>query len=163
MNRESRIKRTGGFTLIEVLVVMALIILIGVITLVSLLGRKSRRTLDTATTQLVATFREAESRAVAQSQNTAWGVHLDNTTTTSAFYALFSSSSYAQAYEANHYRLPAGVFFTTSTVPAGSSKNVVFFQMTGATASTTIGLMMPASVGTSTAIITIDTSGFVSF
>jgi type II secretory pathway pseudopilin PulG len=141
---------------------MALIVIVAAVTVISLGARKSTRTLATATSQLAETFREAESRAAAQSQGTAWGVHLDNTTTTSAFYALYASSSYAAAYEVSHYRLPPGVFFTTSTVPAGGSKNVVFSQITGTTASTTVGLFMTTVLGTST-LITIDNSGLVGF
>jgi prepilin-type N-terminal cleavage/methylation domain-containing protein len=155
-------KPTAGFTIIELLVVIALIAIVSTVTLVSLTGRKSRRTLDTATSQLAATLREAESRATAQSQGTTWGVHVDNTTTTSAFYALFSSSSYAKSYEVSRYRLPAGVFYTTTTIPAGQSKDIVFSQLTGTAASTTVGLMMAYGVGTST-LITIDTTGLISF
>ena len=151
-----------GFTLIELLIVIALIALVSGILLVNLAGRKSRKTLDSATTQMAALIREAQSRAVSQSGGTSWGVRFNNATTTRAFYALFASSTYNPGNVAARYALPPGIFYTSSTVSPGQVRDIIFSEMTGLTTSSSIGLYSSSAPGTSTLII-ISNSGLISF
>lgn len=153
-----------GFTLIEVTIVVAVMIVMGVYVALSLSGRKREFDVRTTAQQIVTTLRFAQSKAVLQSSNTAWGVHFDNTVTSSPFYVLYSSSTYSQSVESdNRYALPKGVLFDTSTVPSGGSKNVYFNLMTGAaSASTSVRIYLDIASSTSSTI-SVASSGVVSY
>jgi len=150
-------EKNSGFTLIEMALVVGFTVIMGVVIIVSLSSRKSRVELDNTTKQIVTLLREAQSRAAAGEQNAVWGVHFENSTTTVPFYALFYGS-YASSTTKGYWRLPVSLRFATSSVPEGSSTNVVFSQVSGLpTAQTSIGLELTgggagggASVGRAT-------------
>ena len=157
----------SGFTLVESLIVIGIIIILAGATVGNFLTKRNQVTLDSTTQDIVATLREAGSRATAQEGATGWGVHFENSTITAPFYALFKTS-YASANTVGYYRLPVGVGYATSSIPQGSSLDVTFTQLSGlpsATSSITLNLTLGASNGsvtTSTTII-VGTTGIVSF
>ena len=92
---------------------------------------------------------------MAQNQGATWGVHFDNTTATTAFYSLFYSANgtYASSVQTGYYPLPSGLCYSSSTVPAGTSLNVIFSGITGGInpSGTNIGLQLMSNGGCSTA------------
>jgi prepilin-type N-terminal cleavage/methylation domain-containing protein len=133
-----------GFTLIELMLVFAIIAVIGTVSVVTLVGQKSTGDLTNTTQQIGALLREAQSNSMAQDQGAQWGVHFDNTTTTSAFFALFYTlnGTYASGTPVGHYALLPDLCFVSSTLAAGSSTDVIFNSISGGTVSTTIGLQL---------------------
>lgn len=131
--------RKKGFTLIEVLLTVAIMAILAVIAVVSLNGKKNSNDLSSTASEVTALLREAQSRAVTQVQDASWGIHFSNATATAPFYALFYSS-YGPTTTVDYYRLPSDVAYVSSTLPVGESLDVIFSQISGmASASTTIG------------------------
>lgn len=144
-----------GFTLVELLVSLGIIAIIATISVIGLSGYRSGDVLASATKQVGALLREAQSNAMAQSQGAAWGVHLDNTTTTAAFYSLFytMSGTYASSVQVNRALLPSGVCYASSSVAVGSSTDIIFSGISGlpsASATIILQLLGTGNCGTAT-------------
>lgn len=137
--------RKKGFTLIELVIVVAIVAIFGVVTVASLTGKKSSNDLSLTVTQATALLREAESRSITQTQGMSWGVHFANATNTAPFYAIFSSS-YSPTSTAGYYKLPADIAYVPSTLPIGASQDILFSQISGVpSASTTLGFFNTSS------------------
>lgn len=128
-SREMSVRRRG-FSLIEMVIVIAIIVILSVVTIVALSGKKNSNDLSSAVSQAVALLNEAQSRSVSQANDVSWGVHFANPTNTAPFYALFSSA-YSSTSTLGFYRLPSDVGYATATLPLGSSTNVIFNQISG--------------------------------
>ena len=154
--------KTSGITIIELVLVIGLVAILGTIFLVNLQGRKSQTELTTTAQQMAALLREAQSRSVAQSSSTIWGVHFENSTSTTPFYALFAGT-YSVSSHAGYYRLPSTVGYATSSIASGASKEITFTQITGtASASTSVSIFSVADINQSSTI-SVASSGAVSF
>lgn len=137
----------NGFTVIEILVVVGIITLVSVISLATLVGRRSRAELDSTTKQIIALLREAQSRSASQEDGTVWGVHLENSSSTTPFYALFHTS-YSATNTVSHNRLPSSVRYASSSIAWGSSIDITFAQISGEPlASTSIALELSPGGG----------------
>lgn len=152
--------RSNGSTLVELIIVMAVIAVISTFGFFSLFGRKGQTELANTTQQMVSLLRDARNRSVLQASSTSWGVHFDNTAT--PFYALFYSQNYSTSTVAGYYKLQPSLSYVASSIPAGSSKDIVFSQLSGqASVSTSISIYLTNSITSST--INVALSGTVSF
>ena len=159
------ISNREAFTLIELIIVIGIIVIIAVVSLPNLLNRKNGSDLSNTASQIAIMLRQAQNDSMAQKNGLSWGVHFQNATATSPFYALFSSTSsvYSASGTAGYYPLPNTVKYLTSTLPSGSSLDITFSQISGmASASTSIGLYL-VSQYSSQSIISIASSGTVSY
>jgi prepilin-type N-terminal cleavage/methylation domain-containing protein len=153
-----------GFTLVELIVVIALIIASGAVVFANLAGRRSTTDLTAATQQIGVLLRQAQSDAVEQESDVAWGVHFANPTGTAPFYALFTTSYSAGTVVGTPYLLPTTVAYTTSTLAAGATLDVIFSPISGASSvSTSIGLYMPGQSAAFSSAISISPSGEISY
>ena len=118
-----------GYSLIELLIVIALIAILGTVGILSLGSRRGHTELDGTAKQIVSILREAQGRAIAQDSGVAWGVHFDNATTP-AFYALYATS-YAPTATRGYWRLPPSVRYAASSIPQGSTLDISFAQLSG--------------------------------
>ncbi len=160
--RRARPRQARAFSLVELLVVVAIMVVLATVALANLSSRKNSTDLTSASKQIAALLREAQSNAMAQEGGTVWGMHFENATATAPFFALFSSR-YSPTTTVGFYRLPAGVAYQPATLPSGTSRDVTFAEITGAaSASTSIGLYMPSNPAFSSTI-TIASSGAVLF
>lgn len=155
-------KRTGT-TLVELMVVMAIIAAISLFGFLSLYGRKGATDLTSTTQQIASLLSEARSRSVSQSSSTSWGVHFGNPSGGTPFFALFSTSTYSTSTMIGYYKLPATLVYATSSISLGSTKDITFNQISGlASASTSVTLfVMSGPFNSST--INVASSGAVSF
>ncbi len=151
-----------GTTIIELVLVIGLVAILGVIFLVNLQGRKGKTELTTTAQQVAALLREAQSRSMTQSSSTAWGVHFENSTGTSPFYALFATS-YSTSSRRGYYRLPPTVNYATSSLASGASKEISFTQITGAASASTSVTIFSISDVSQSSTISVASSGAVSF
>ena len=146
--------RSRGFTLIELMIVIGIIAVLGIVSLISLRGSKNMADL-TGTAKLVASsLRQAQSQSVSGYQGVPWGVHFDNATNTTPFFALFYSS-YATTTVVSRYALPLDVQFSASSVSPGSFVNVIFASISGipsASTSITLNLGSGSPGGTSASV-----------
>ncbi len=154
----------SAFSLIEVAVVMAIMVILSIVALINFRPSLYRNQLNATAQKIVASLREAQSRAVAGESGVVWGVHFDNGTSTAPFYALFQNA-YATSTGINYYSLPYGVQYATSSIASGGSLNVTFAQISGlptATSSVILNLISGGSV-IATSGVSISAQGIVSF
>lgn len=151
-----------GTSLLEVIMVIALIAVFSTVATLNLVGKKSASELDATAKQIAAILREAQSRSVSQSDGASWGVHFENSTSTSPFYALFRSS-YSVQNQVGYYRLPPTVGYATTSIALGGTKDIIFAQITGtANVSTSVKIQLLKDPSVSSTI-SVASSGAVRF
>ncbi len=150
-------RRPLGFTLLEVLIVVALTVIIGLGGFLSLSGFRQEQDLNLTAKSMVGFLRDVQSKAANQESATEWGVRFDNPASGRDAYMLFSGPAFIAA--STTVSLPASVEF--SDPASGSSKDTVFAKITGlpdSAASVTIRLISNTS---STKTITINAQGAI--
>jgi prepilin-type N-terminal cleavage/methylation domain-containing protein len=159
------LKNKKGFTLVELLIVIVIIMLITVFVYLSLFRRKGFSELYSTRDQIVALLREAQNNAISQNKDSEWGVYFSNLTSTSSFYSLFYGTIYSTSTSLKKYNLPTSVQYNTSTIPTGSSLTIYFNKITGiSSTSTSIILNFNLSNQTiASSTININQSGLISF
>ena len=121
--------RDSAFTLVELLISIGVIAALTSIGTLYLVNYRSSQTLNLEAQKIVATLRDAQSRAIAQENARPWGVHFENPQNNSDFYSLFASSTYNSADIISTTTLNEAVVFLA---PADQqSKNIVFSAITG--------------------------------
>ena len=129
----------GGFTMIELLIVIGIIGIIGTVSLANLVGWRSAKELNSTAQKIATLVREAESRAMSQDRGSSWGVHFEYDGTNLAFFSLFysdKSGAYNPANEVERYPLPSSIQFNMladdgTTVLTELLQDVTFDQITG--------------------------------
>ena len=150
-----------GFTLIEVLIVAAIIVILSIMAFAELGGQKNTNDLSSAVSQAQALLSEAQNRSVSQENNVPWGVHFSNPTNTAPFYAIFFSA-YGPSTTQGYYRLPSDVAYATATLPAGQSVDVLFNEISGIPVATaTIGFVS-LSQSSLSSTISVSSAGVIS-
>lgn len=120
-----------GFSLIELLIVIALIMILILVIFSNFYKRKSTLDLDLTTKQIASILNEARSRAISQDKDSQWGVYFANSTSTQPFYALFYSTYYSTSTTVKKYTLPNFIYYSTSSIPLGGSLTVLFQKLSG--------------------------------
>ena len=123
-------KSRDGFTLLEILVTIAIIAVVMIVVSSNLGGRRRFTDLTTTRQDIAGTLRQAQNRSVIQDQNVSWGVYFSNSTNTAPFYALFSNS-YSTATVVNRYALPTDILFSTSSIASGATFTITFAPISG--------------------------------
>lgn len=141
----------------------ALTVVFASIVFLYIVGRRGGTEVDSATKQLVATLREAQSRAMSQSQGTAWGVYIHNTTNTQPYFALVSSSTYSTSTRANYFSLPQNVSYASTSLASGASRIIVFSQISGAASPSSSITLVSLTRSNISSTISVASSGRVSF
>jgi prepilin-type N-terminal cleavage/methylation domain-containing protein len=175
----SKTPKRHGFTLIEVMIAIAIIAVLATVSIVNLSGSRRKAALDSTTAQIAALLREAQSDSMAQKLGSFWGVYFDNTNPSLPVYELFYSTSTSGLTEppnplaviVSSFPLAPSVCYATSSIPLGSSTAVVFSEIAGlpsAPATITLQLMTGGGCGTaaisqSTTSLTRTVSGKIFF
>ena len=153
-----------GFTLVELLVILGIMIAVGAIVFANLGPRRVDTDLVSTTQQIGALLRQAQSDAMAQEADVAWGFYFSNVTSTAPYYALYKTSYSSSNVVGALYRLPSTVAFVTSTLASGATTSITFSSITGtASVSTSIRLYMPKENTAFSSTIRVASSGSVSF
>ncbi len=156
-------KQRRAFSLIEIMIVLAVAAVITVVAGLSLTSSRSGKDLKNAAVEMGVLLREAQSRSVAQANGAGWGVHFDNTDPSAPFFALFSGTSYSTgSHVGNSYPLPPNIIFDSATLASGASFDITFAQITGLpSTSTVITLDLaggPTGSGGATTTVTVNRS-----
>lgn len=125
MIRMKRFRGRPGFTLVELLVVVAIMAVIATVGFLGLANYRSGKNLDFTINEIIAALRATQERAVTQENGKAWGIHFINSTSGVQNYAVFSGAVFAPAGIEQTYGLRRGIRFTD---PSPSSTKDVFFQ-----------------------------------
>ena len=154
--------RKKGFTLVEILIVVAITVIIGTLLYMNLGSKKNRTVFDGVVRQAVSTLREAQNKSITQSSSSGWGVHFDNAAAPS--FSLFYGSSYSTTTSVSVVKLPVGINY--ANIASGSSQDATFAQLSGMPSSSgPIILQYTAGGGVfaSTTIIINTSTGLISF
>jgi prepilin-type N-terminal cleavage/methylation domain-containing protein len=180
--------RTKGFTLVELLVVVAVIAAIALVTLINAPTQSNERNMNVADQEIAATLRQAESNALSGNEiggvQGFWGVAFGAATGTQPFMRLFyatSTSGLASGTTEGYTPLPQNINYETSSIPSGGTLYVyysngslpslgpqgVYASCTGftcpATSTITIVLTTTGIGSTLTSTITVAPTGAVSY
>ena len=120
-----------GYTLAELLIVMAIVLILALVSLANFVSRRNTSELTTTAAEMAGLLREAQSRSVAQSSSTSWGVHFDNGANGATPYFVLFAGQFGTSSNAGYYPLPAYVGYVTSSIPAGSYAEVTFSEISG--------------------------------
>ncbi len=121
-------KQNNGFTLIEMLISVAILSIITGIGVINLTNYKNRHSFELDTKNVLEATRNAENKSILGDQGTGWGIkftsNVDN-----GYFEIFSGTSYAtSSVVVTQYLSSASRF---SNPPPGFSKTIVFGQITG--------------------------------
>lgn len=144
----------SGFSLVEILVVLAIILLLSGVVIVSYRTFGRNINLGTVSQQIVVVLDDARSRTVASLNDSQYGVQFTNNT-----YTLFQGSAYNQAASGSEiHLLPNGIEFGDITL-SGGGNSVVFNRITGTTSQPGIIVLRLTDTPTNTQTITISSQG----
>jgi len=159
-----------GFTLVELLLVFGIMIVLGSVVFATLSARRSNADLTATVQQVVTLLRQAQSDAVSQKNGTvsgssiSWGVHFENSTSVTPFYALFTGGAYSKTSTVSYYSLMQSVAYQTSTLASGATRDVIFSPIVGiSSVSTSIGFYMPKQSVAFSSTIFVASSGAVKY
>jgi prepilin-type N-terminal cleavage/methylation domain-containing protein len=156
----------SGYTLIEVLSVIAIVVVLGAVLLPSLRGNRAGKELTSTAQEAATLLREAQGKALSESSSTSWGVLFDNTVSSTPFFVLFSGTATSYATTTSRIILPSRVRYAISSVAVGTSTLITFAQGSGRTATTTSIRfeLTEGTTGTATsATVMVNSFGAVSF
>lgn len=121
-------KNFRGFTLMEVLIVTALLIIISGGSFLTLVNYRRNQDIRLTAKNLVLFIKNAQARAISQDEGTEWGIRFQNTSGAGIdSYHLFSGPSYISSW--TQVRLPSSVEFSDPT--DGLNEDVIFSKITG--------------------------------
>ena len=116
-----------GFTLVEVLIAIAVITILGGIGVVSFNASRNVRDLTTSAQNMISIIRVAQSKTLAGENDSSWGVHLQTNQITLFAGDTFAASTFTQA-----YALPPSIEITNIALTGGGS-DIIFQRVTGQT------------------------------
>ncbi len=120
----------SGFTMVELLIVIALTIGVAVGGFTGFNSFRKSQTLKLGVQELAATLSATRQRAVAQENSTGWGVRLTSATSTDAHtYKVFPGSSFLATSTTQNYVLGRGAKFSNPS--ASTTMDIVFAGATG--------------------------------
>jgi prepilin-type N-terminal cleavage/methylation domain-containing protein len=150
-------KAKKGFTMLELLIVIAItaILSVGAVSLYA--NQQKAKILDNTAQEIANYLRYAQQKSVSQEQGLQWGVHFDNPSSGSDFYALYTGTTYSSPIETKY--LPTGIIFTTPAT--GNSINISFNKLTGT--STSQSLVIQSTSSNATKTISVSSQGLITY
>ncbi|MFA5392117.1 MAG: type II secretion system protein [Candidatus Paceibacterota bacterium] len=116
-----------GFTMIELLIVIGITAVLSVVSVGFYANQQKAKLLESTAQEIASYLKYTQQKSVSQEQGLQWGIHFDNPTSGSDFYALYTGTTYSSAVETKY--LPAGITFQTPT--PGSSTDASYEKLTG--------------------------------
>ena len=116
-----------GFTLLEVMIGIGIIIIIVTAALVALKNSRDAQNLATTRQNIISTLRLAQARSIAGTDDDTWGVHLAQSS-----YTLFRGANFAAATFTQVAPLPPRIEIALIAL-AGGGQDIIFNRVDGAT------------------------------
>lgn len=146
-----------GFTLIEVLVSLAILAIISVIGLNSFSTVNTGKALDLETEKVVSLIATARALTLSAKDGAAYGVHFEERKA-----VLFKGPSYTVGAPSNQEQALHDAVRTSAVALAGGGAEVLFTKLTGATAQSGVITLAAVRDASKTRVITIAATGVVS-
>ena len=122
-----------AFTLLELLIVIGVTATMAVIGVGYYASISKSKLLNKTAEEITSYLKYAQQKSISQEQGLQWGVHFENPSSGSDFYALYTGTTYTTPVETKY--LPQGIEF--STPQTASSTDISFNKLTGTTYSGT--------------------------
>lgn len=124
-DRDRNVQLVWGFTLAEILIVIAVMVILASAASLSLINLKRERDLVLDVGLVAAALRDAQARSIVQEEESQWGVHFVNNPSGQDTYEIFKGSAYNNV---SYFKKPlhASVGFQNP-----GSWDVVFNKLTG--------------------------------
>ena len=148
--------KTAGFTLIEIVIAVTILVLIGALLFSAFRTFSTRHTLDGAAMEVRSVLAEARAQTLESLNDSAYGVHIQ-----SDRLVLFKGTTYV-ANDANNRTILMSSRITLSTSLTPSGSDVLFQRLTGKATQTGTVTVTLKSDATQTRTITITQSGLSS-
>lgn len=145
----------NGFTIIEILLAISIIVILGGIGFASLIASRNVRDLTTSSQNTLSVLRLAQSRTLAGENDSAWGVRLVSNQIT-----LFQGDTFAGSPLTKVYALPDSMQITNIALTGGGS-DVIFKRVTGQTDQTGTFLLSVINAPSNSFSVTVDSLGKV--
>lgn len=153
-------KSGAGFTLLELLIVVAILVLIGALSVNYLSFYQKDLDLEKDADQIVNYLEQARNKSMAKEDNKAWGVHFENPASGSDFFELYSTNTnYAGGTVSEKIYLSSGIIFSDPVT--GNSTDIQFSKLSASVASSTSVTIVSQTTNNSKTII-VNTEGRVS-
>ncbi|MFN7088654.1 MAG: Tfp pilus assembly protein FimT/FimU [Candidatus Paceibacteria bacterium] len=152
----------GGFTVVELLIVVGVIAILAAITTAAYFGTYRQSILDSTVQEIAVYLRFAQQKAFSQEEGQVWGVHFENPSSGDGFYELFFGSPYNSNNAREKKFLPSQLKYLAPA--SGASTDVIFAKLTGnptATASLEITFKSESAGTSKKRVININASGVV--
>jgi len=154
-----KLKRKA-FTLLELLLVVGITAVLSAVGVGFYVNQQRVKILDNTAQEIANYLRYAQQKSVSQEQGLQWGVHFDNPTSGSDFYALYTGTTYSSPLETKY--LPTGIIFATPAT--GNSVNVSFNKLTGTNYSgTSQSIVIQSTSSNATKTISVSSQGLITY
>lgn len=149
-----------GFTLVELLVVIGLIIATSAVSFIFILNYRQMRDVQFTIQEITTILRSAQNRSVSQEEGSRWGVHFENSPT-GGFFNLFRGAEYENSSITATTSLRSTIQFNTPGT--NNNLNVIFSPISGLpNASATVIISLVSDANTSSSV-TINSNGEISY
>jgi len=125
----SELKNSNAFSLIELIITLAIIVVIASVGFLSLANYSSRRNIALSTEEVIAVIRDTQNRSITQQDGKKWGIRFTNSTSNSHNYEVFSGANYASGTVSKFYSFRRRVTFTDPNDDV--NQDILFSQITG--------------------------------
>ncbi|HOX21382.1 MAG TPA: prepilin-type N-terminal cleavage/methylation domain-containing protein [Candidatus Paceibacterota bacterium] len=164
--KNSKFTKSWGFTLIEVILSMAILTVLGVVGVSYLGGYRKSANITSEAEKITAYLRQAQNRAISGEAvsgqgPTDWGVHFVNSASGEEYYALFRGSSYGVDVSVETVYLSNQVRFLDPA--ASSTKDIVFQRISGRPVATTTIILQSVANSDLIRSISINSLGQVNY
>lgn len=148
-----------GFSLIELLVVIGIMIVLSSFSFLSLRGFRDTQDIEDTAMEIVSALHAAREKSLTAEDESLWGVHFVNSATGTDSYEIFKGSAYAPSEVVQTISLRTTADFLIP--PSGASADVTFNQVTGYPQVSSI-IRVSGTVSTTTVYkITVDNLGII--
>jgi prepilin-type N-terminal cleavage/methylation domain-containing protein len=145
--------KTRGLTLIEIVFVLAILTILGTITVSVFKNANSRHALDKSAYLVVSVLNQARSLTLASKENTQYGVHFEQGNVT-----IFEGSSYSASSPTN-MRTDLNSSIIISNINLGGPTNVIFERLTGKALQSGSVTLTPTASSTDSRVVNIYSTG----
>ncbi|MFA5051936.1 MAG: prepilin-type N-terminal cleavage/methylation domain-containing protein [Patescibacteria group bacterium] len=150
MHQRTHLNRTGGFSFIEVMMVMAVLVLLAGLAIPFYQSFQVSSGLDNTTREVASALRRTQGLAMGSQQWSAWGVHIGTHQ-----YVIFPGTVYNPSEPKNEiFTIPQSI-----TLSSSAGADIVFSRIKGETANA--GTLTLQTVNNEAASITINQRGII--